>query len=49
VNGVGLQLTLVAFLVLLNAAFAGSEIALISLRESGGLPGRQRSSSSRSR
>jgi putative hemolysin len=33
VDGLGLQLALVAFLVLLNAAFAGSEIALISLRE----------------
>jgi putative hemolysin len=33
VNGVGVQLGLVAFLIVLNAAFAGSEIALISLRE----------------
>jgi putative hemolysin len=32
-DGVGIQLALVAFLVVLNAAFAGSEIALISLRE----------------
>jgi putative hemolysin len=33
VNGLGAQLLLVAFLIALNAAFAGSEIALISLRE----------------
>jgi len=33
VNGIGVQLALVAFLIVLNAAFAGSEIALISLRE----------------
>jgi putative hemolysin len=33
VNGIGGQLALVAFLIGLNAAFAGSEIALISLRE----------------
>jgi putative hemolysin len=33
VNGILLQLGLVAVLVLLNAAFSGSEIALISLRE----------------
>jgi putative hemolysin len=33
VNDVGVQLGLVAFLIVLNAAFAGSEIALISLRE----------------
>lgn len=32
-NGLGVQLALVAFLIVLNAAFAGSEIALISLRE----------------
>ena len=32
-NGILLQLALVAVLVLLNAAFSGSEIALISLRE----------------
>ncbi len=32
-NGIVLQLGLVALLVFLNAAFAGSEIALISLRE----------------
>ncbi|MEX1177787.1 MAG: hemolysin family protein [Nitriliruptor sp.] len=32
-DGLGTQLALVAVLVLLNAAFAGSEIALISLRE----------------
>ncbi len=32
-NTVGIQLTLVAFLVVLNAGFVGSEIALISLRE----------------
>lgn len=32
-NGILLQLGLVAVLVMLNAAFAGSEIALISLRE----------------
>jgi putative hemolysin len=32
-DGIGVQLALVAFLVVLNAAFAGSEIALISLRE----------------
>jgi putative hemolysin len=32
-NGIGVQLGLVAFLIVLNAAFAGSEIALISLRE----------------
>ncbi|HSK24228.1 MAG TPA: hemolysin family protein [Egicoccus sp.] len=32
-NGVGVQLGLIAFLIVLNAAFAGSEIALISLRE----------------
>jgi len=33
VNAIGLQLGLVAFLVVLNAGFAGSEMALISLRE----------------
>jgi putative hemolysin len=33
VNGTALQLLLVAFLIVLNAGFAGSEIALISLRE----------------
>jgi putative hemolysin len=33
VNGIGAQLGLVAFLLVLNAGFAGSEIALISLRE----------------
>lgn len=33
VDGIGVQLALVAFLIVLNAAFAGSEIALISLRE----------------
>jgi putative hemolysin len=33
VNGIGSQLALVGFLIVLNAAFAGSEIALISLRE----------------
>lgn len=33
VNGTGGQLALVGFLIVLNAAFAGSEIALISLRE----------------
>jgi putative hemolysin len=33
VTGIGGQLTLVAFLIVLNAAFAGTEIALISLRE----------------
>ncbi len=32
-NAIGIQLALVAFLVVLNAGFAGSEIALISLRE----------------
>ncbi len=32
-NGVVLQLGLVGFLVLLNAVFAGSELALVSLRE----------------
>ena len=32
-NGIATQLALVAVLVLLNAAFAGSEMALISLRE----------------
>jgi putative hemolysin len=32
-NGIWLQLGLVAFLVFVNAVFAGSEIALISLRE----------------
>ncbi len=32
-NGLGAQLALVGFLIVLNAAFAGSEIALISLRE----------------
>ncbi|MGH3664939.1 MAG: hemolysin family protein [Egibacteraceae bacterium] len=32
-GGIGSQLALVALLVLLNAVFAGSEIALISLRE----------------
>lgn len=32
-SGIWLQLGLVAFLVLLNAAFAGSELALVSLRE----------------
>lgn len=32
-NGIGGQLALVGFLIVLNAAFAGSEIALISLRE----------------
>jgi putative hemolysin len=31
-NGIGVQLALVAFLIVLNAAFAGSEMALISLR-----------------
>jgi len=34
VNGIGLQLTLVVLLVALNAAFAGTELALVSLRES---------------
>jgi putative hemolysin len=33
VNAIAVQLGLVAFLIALNAAFAGSEIALISLRE----------------
>jgi putative hemolysin len=33
VNGIGGQLALVGFLIVLNAAFAGSEIAMISLRE----------------
>jgi putative hemolysin len=33
VDGIGIQLLLVAALIVLNAAFAGSEIALISLRE----------------
>jgi putative hemolysin len=33
VSGVGLQVGLVVLLVLVNAAFAGSEVALISLRE----------------
>jgi putative hemolysin len=33
VNGIGGQLGLVGFLIVLNAAFAGSEIAMISLRE----------------
>jgi putative hemolysin len=33
VNGIGGQLALVGFLIVLNAAFAGSEIALISLRD----------------
>jgi putative hemolysin len=33
VNGIGVQLTLVGVLIVINAAFAGSEIALISLRE----------------
>jgi putative hemolysin len=33
VNGIGGQLALVGFLIVINAAFAGSEIALISLRE----------------
>jgi putative hemolysin len=33
VNGTGGQLALVAVLIVINAAFAGSEIALISLRE----------------
>jgi putative hemolysin len=32
-SGLGLQLGVVALLVLLNAAFAGSELALVSLRE----------------
>jgi putative hemolysin len=32
-NGIGLQIALVAFLILLNAAFAGTELALVSLRE----------------
>ncbi|MFP4233486.1 MAG: hemolysin family protein [Nitriliruptoraceae bacterium] len=32
-DGIGGQLALVGFLVILNAAFAGSEIALLSLRE----------------
>lgn len=32
-NGIGGQLALVGFLIVLNAAFAGSEIALISLRD----------------
>src|SRR5215211_3804817 len=32
-SGLGFQLGLVALLVLLNAAFAGSELALVSLRE----------------
>jgi putative hemolysin len=34
VGGYGWQVVLVVVLVLLNAAFAGSEMALISLRES---------------
>jgi putative hemolysin len=34
VNGTGPQLALVAVLVALNAAFAGTELALVSLRES---------------
>ncbi|MFP3900298.1 MAG: hemolysin family protein [Acidimicrobiia bacterium] len=33
-SGLGVQLALVAVLVLLNAAFAGTEMALVSLRES---------------
>jgi hypothetical protein len=33
VSGVGLQVGLVVVLMLVNAAFAGSEVALISLRE----------------
>jgi putative hemolysin len=33
VDGIGGQLALVGFLIILNAAFAGSEIALISLRQ----------------
>jgi putative hemolysin len=33
-NGVGTQLALIGLLILLNAAFAGTEIALISLRQS---------------
>jgi putative hemolysin len=33
VDGIAVQLALVAFLIVLNAGFAGSEIALISLRE----------------
>jgi putative hemolysin len=33
VDGIGVQLMLVALLIVFNAAFAGSEIALISLRE----------------
>jgi putative hemolysin len=33
VNGVGLQVGLVLLLMVVNAAFAGSEVALISLRE----------------
>lgn len=32
-DGIWLQLTLVAFLVMLNAIFAGAELALVSLRE----------------
>ena len=32
-GGLGFQIGLVAFLVLVNAAFAGSELALVSLRE----------------
>jgi magnesium and cobalt exporter, CNNM family len=34
VGGYGWQVVLVVVLVLLNAAFAGSEMALISLRDS---------------
>jgi putative hemolysin len=33
VVGCGVQLGLVGFLVLVNASFAGSELALVSLRE----------------
>ena len=33
-NGIGPQLVLVLVLIALNAAFAGTELALVSLRES---------------
>jgi putative hemolysin len=47
VNGIAVQLLLVAFLIVLNAAFAGSEVALISLREGQLARLEQRSSSGR--
>jgi CBS domain containing-hemolysin-like protein len=42
VGGYGFQVGLVVVLVLLNAAFSGSEMALISLRESQQVPAHRR-------